>query len=172
MAEQQEAKRQKVKIKNGSRTGPRVIIDADLQQHYLAPGQEAEVELPEPQAKRLKDVAQKGGGDLIIDGVDPADARREGKPEQPPEHANRPALAKKEAELMKAGQEAGKEQADKDAARSNEERAAESGILAHAFGPGALETVTAPPDAPAEAPAKPSSAGKTPPRAQPAPHGS
>jgi hypothetical protein len=149
MAEQkEEVRRSKVKIKNGSKTGNRVIIDADMQQHLLAPGQEAEVELPEPQVKRLKEVAQRGGGDLIIDGTDPAEAKREGKPEVPPEHANRAALAKKEAELMKAGQEGDKERREKESHKSNADLAAETGIVAHAFGPGALETVTAPADAP------------------------
>jgi hypothetical protein len=142
----------KVKIKNGSATQPHNIIDPNMQQHLILPGQEAEVELPEPQAKRMREAAQKGYGDLIIDGTDPAQvrmqARQQGGPKIPEEHASRSALAAKEAELMKAGQEAGKEQREKNAKRSQTDLAAETGIGAHAFGPGAVETVTAPPDAP------------------------
>src|SRR5215471_11675398 len=96
---------QKVKIKNGSATAPHVIIDVNNQQHYIAPGQEAEVELPGPQAKLMKEYAQNGAGNLVIDGTDPAEARLHarqsaGAPKVPDEHASRAALAAKEAEVM------------------------------------------------------------------------
>jgi hypothetical protein len=150
----EEVRTRSVTIKNIGRA-PQVMIDKDGNQHLIGPGQESEVELPEKQVDRLRKLAERGGGSLVVDGVDPRDARRgteQDRPEPPEEHDSRAALAKKEAEVMREGQEADKERADRDRGKTGAELAAETGVGAHVFGP--VETVAAPPDAPPEKPAR------------------
>lgn len=146
MAEQKEIGRRKVKVKNaGPGTGSRLIFDADGRQHLLRPGQQAEVEVLEPEAKRLETASQ-AGSDVRVEGFDPPekDRRRDERPDQP---QSRGALAEKEREELEAGAEADRERRERDAKKSGPELAAETGIHMHARGV-SPEVKTAPPDAP------------------------
>lgn len=147
MADEKEVAKQTVQLKNTGRA-PHVLYGADGKEHVIGPGQEAEVEVAEPQAKALQE-ASKGGSALTVSGHEPEkEERPEGAPEIPEEHGSRTQMAAKEAELMKAGQEGDKERREKEAKKSAFQRAAETGIAAHIRGE--PETVAAPPDAPPE----------------------
>lgn len=144
MAEQKEVAKRKVQFKHSGTRGQRFVIDADQKTHLLGPGQEAEVELAEPEAKRMEE-ASKAGSDLRVQGFEPE--KPEGAPEEPEEHRSRTALAEKERELMEEGQEADRERREKDAKKSGPQRAAETGI--HMFARGIEpEVIASPPDAP------------------------
>lgn len=146
MAEQEVAKR-KVNFKHAGPRGQRFVIDANQKTHLLGPGEEAEVELSEPEAKRLEE-ASKAGSDLRVVGFEPEPApANEAAPEVPKEHASRTALAEVERDLMEAGQEADRERREKDAKKSGPQLAAETGIHMHARGV-KPEVVASPPDAP------------------------
>jgi hypothetical protein len=137
----------KIKVKNVSTVGNRLIFGADLKQHLLGPGQEAEIEVAEPEAVRIEE-RSKAGSDIRVEGHDPEEpAKPEGAPEAPPEHASRAALAEKEAEVMEQGQEADKERRERDAKKSGPQLAAETGIHMHARGE-TPHVVAMPPDAP------------------------
>ena len=150
MAEQQheqEVAKRKIKVKNASPRGQRFLFDADGKQHLLGPGQELEVEVAEPVAKRMEEQS-KAGSDLHIEGHDPEEPpKNEAAPEVPEEHESRVALAEKERDLMEAGQEADKERREKDAKKSGPQRRAETGIHMYAEGL-EPEVVASPPDAP------------------------
>jgi hypothetical protein len=149
MAEQEtkEVEKRKIKVKNASTVGQRFLHDAAGHQHLLGPGQEAEVEVAEPEAKRLEE-ASKAGSDIRVEGHDPEEPpKNEAAPEVPEEHESRVKLAEKEAELMEAGQEADKDRREKEAKKSGPQRAAETGIHMHARGL-EPEGIAAPPDAP------------------------
>src|SRR5262245_25154972 len=151
--EKEKVETTKVTLKHGGRGGQRIIIDVHGAQHVIGPGVEREVELAAPEAERMKKVAEDGGGDLIVGGVNPAEKRaelnkNEAAPETPDEHGTRAAVAKKEQELMHAGQEADAEGREKRAKMSAPDLAAQSGIGILARGADALETVASPPDAP------------------------
>lgn len=147
MAEQEKVEKRTIKVKHAGAQGQRFLFDADGKQHLLGPGQEAEVEVAEPEAKRLEEQS-KAGSDLRVEGHEPEEQERpEGAPEEPEEHKSRGALAEKERELMEAGQEADKDRREKDAKKSGPQRAAETGIHMYARGL-EPEVVAAPPDAP------------------------
>ena len=150
MADEHKVEKQKVKLKNTGRA-PQVIIDAGGAQHLIGPGVETEVELPKPQAEAFKKIAERGGGNLAVDGTDPAHAAKDDDaPKEPEEQKSRSALAKKETELMQAGQDASKDARDKMARKDWHKLAAETGIgIMARGGPDALETVAEAPDAPA-----------------------
>jgi hypothetical protein len=142
-----EVAKQKITVKNTGKA-PQVLYGADGKEHIVGPGQEAEVEVAEPQAKTLQEASKAGSG-LVVAGSEPEkEERPEGAPEIPEEHWSRVKMAAKEAELMKAGQEGDKERREKEAKKSALKRAAETGIAAHVRGE--PETVAAPPDAPPE----------------------
>jgi hypothetical protein len=144
MAEQEVAKR-KITVKNTHPRGQRFVSDAAGMQHLLGPGQEAEVELAEPEAKRFEAMSKAGTGQgLVVAGQEPPEEER---PEIPKEQESRTALAEKETELMQAGQEADKERREKDAKKSGVQLAAETGIHMHARGL-VPEVVASAPDAP------------------------
>jgi hypothetical protein len=143
MAEQQEVAKRTIQVKNVSPTGMRWVFDAAGKQHNLGPGQEAEVEVAEPVAKNMEE-ASKAGADLRVSGQDPEP--KDG-PEIPEEQKSRSALAEAEANLIEEGQEADKERREKDAKKSGEQLAAETGIHMHARGQ-APDVVTRPADAP------------------------
>jgi len=150
MAEQAEVAKRKITVKNVHPQGHRFVNETGGKQHVLGPGQSAEVELPEPEAKRLEEVSKSGGGQgLVVEGHEPdeKEQRPEGAPEVPKEHESRVALAEKETELMQAGQEADKARREKDAKKSGVQLAAETGIHMHARGV-APEVVAAAPDSP------------------------
>jgi hypothetical protein len=148
MAEQKEVAKQKIKVKNTGKAD-NVLHDADGQQKLVGPGQEAELEVAEPQAKLLQE-ASKRGSPLVVDGHEPEkEEPSEVEAATPEEHGHRASLAKKEAELMKEGYEADKDRREKDAKKSGPKLAAETGIRTWARGV-APEVVTAPPDAPPE----------------------
>jgi hypothetical protein len=145
MAEQAEkVATRKLKLKNVSKRGNRVVFDIALKQHLIPPGGEAEVEVAEPEAKRMEE-ASKAGSDLQVDGNEPE--KQEGAPEVQEVQKTRPALAEAERDELEAGAEADKERREKDAKKSGAQLAAETGIHMHARGE-TPETVTAPPDAP------------------------
>lgn len=147
MAEQEKVEKRKITVQNVHSTGQRFVNDADGHQHVLGPGQSLEVEVVEPEAKRLEEQS-KAGSDIRIEGHDPDEApKNEAAPEIPEEHGDRTKLAEKEAELMEAGQEADKERREKEAKKSGAQRAAETGIniLARGVEPA---VVAKPPDAP------------------------
>jgi hypothetical protein len=150
MAEQKEVAKQKIKVKNIGKA-PHVFFAADGKQNVVAPGQDAEIEVTEAEAKRLQETSKSGEGQgLVVEGHEPEkEARPEGAPEVTEESTDRSKMAKKEAELMKAGQEADKERREKDAKKSGAKRAAETGIGMFARGQ-EPEVVAAPPDAPPE----------------------
>jgi hypothetical protein len=149
MAEQEKVAMRKIKVKNTHPQGHRFVNEAGGKQHVLGPGQSAEVELPEPEAKRLEEVSKSGSGQgLVVEGHEPEkEQRAEGAPEVPKEHESRTALAEKETELMQAGQEADKERREKDAKKSGVQLAAETGIHMHARGL-EPEVVASAPDSP------------------------
>lgn len=150
-AAKEEVKRTKVTVKHGGKVGQRVLIDADGKQHVIGPGMEAELEVAEPEAKRLQAASKAGHGDLVVDGEEPEAEEEEGLPEIPEEHADRKSVAAKEAELMKEGQEAGKEAREKMLKMDKQKLAARTGIgIMARDGLDALATVAAPPDAPEE----------------------
>jgi hypothetical protein len=143
MAEQEKIPTRKIKVKNISK-GHRFVNDASGKAHTLAPGQGAEVELPDPEAKRFEEMSKHGSGQgLVVEGHDPEP--RKGAPEIPEEHESRAAMAKAEAERMEAGQEADKERREEDAKRSGVDRAAETGIHMYARGE-EPEVLASPPD--------------------------
>lgn len=146
MAEQQEVAKRKLTIKNMSPKGQRFVNDASGKAHTLGPGQSAEVELAEPEAKRFEEMSKNGQGQgLVVEGSEPEEKE---KPEGSKEQESRAAMAEKEAELMQAGQDADKERREEDAKKSGVDRAAETGI--HMFARGVEpEVVALPPDAPA-----------------------
>ena len=93
---------------------------------------------------------QSAAARLVVSGHEPAkEEPSEVEAATPKEHGHRVELAKKEAELMKAGQEADKERREKDEKKSGAKRAAETGIRMFARGL-EPEVVAAPPDAPPE----------------------
>ena len=142
-----EVAKRKIKVKNTSTKGSRFVIDASGKTNMIGPGQEAEVELLEPVAKQYEEQS-KAGSDLHIDGFDPEPTPpNTAAPEIPEEQKTRTALAEAERDLMEAGQEADKERREKDAKKSGEQLAAETGIHMHARGE-KPEVVAAPPDAP------------------------
>jgi len=104
------------------------------------------------QVEALKKAAEAGHGGLSVDGTDPRKVEEEpaeGAPEIPKEHGSRAQIAAKEAGLMKAGQEAGKEARARMQKKDWQKLAAETGIgIMGRGGVDALETVAAPPDAP------------------------
>lgn len=148
--EQREVPKRKVTVKNSNPKGQRFIFDATGKQHYLGPGEEAEIELSEPEAKRLEE-ASKGDADLRIAGTEPEAKveRLEEAPEQPKEHEDRRALAEQERDLMEEGQEADRERREKAEKIRGPQLAAETGIHMHArnIKP---EVIASPPDAPAK----------------------
>src|SRR4249920_3408779 len=104
--EKKEVTKTKVTVKHGGARGMRFMYDASGKQHLIGPGQEVEMELPEPEAKRLQEMAKNGHGDLIIGGTDPADVEHadiQDPVETPKEHETRGQIAEKEFELMQAG---------------------------------------------------------------------
>jgi hypothetical protein len=143
-----EVPKTKIKVKNTSK-GQRLVFDHTLKQHLLGPGQEAEIEVAEPEAKRMQE-ASKAGSDLAVDGHDAAEKkteRLEEAPEQPKEHEHRPDLAALERDELEAGAEADKERQEKIAKMRGEDVAAETGI--HMYARGEKPAVkTEPPDAP------------------------
>lgn len=143
MAEQQEVAKRKVNFKHAGTRGQRFVIDADQKTHLIGPGEEVEVELAEPEAKRLEE-ASKAGSDLRVQGFEP---EKQEEPEELEEHKSRTALAEKERELMEEGQEADRERREKDAKKSGPQLAAETGIRMHARGV-KPEVIASPPDAP------------------------
>lgn len=150
MAEQQQQKeveKRKVTVKNTSTKGQRFIIDAHGRTQLFGPGQEMEVEVTEPEAKRLEEQSS-GGSSLRIQGHEPEEAPpNEAAPEIPKEQESRGALAEAERELMEEGQEADRERREKDAKKSGEQLARETGIHMHARNV-KPEVVASPPDAP------------------------
>lgn len=141
---------QKIKVKNTGKA-PHVFFAADGRECVVGPGQDAELEVAEAEARRLQEASKSGQGQgLVVEGHEPEkEERPEGAPEIPKEHGSRTEMAAKETELMKAGQEADKERREKEAKKSGFKRAAETGIGLYARGL-EPETVTAPPDAPPE----------------------
>jgi hypothetical protein len=148
MAEQEKVEKRKVTVKNTHARGSRFLFDATGKQVLVGPGEQAEVEVTEPEAKRLEE-ASKGGSDLRVEGHDPEakQERLEEAPEQPKEHENRTALAEAERELMEAGQEGDKDRREKIAKMAPGKLAAETGIHMHARGL-KPQVVASPPDAP------------------------
>lgn len=148
MAEQEVQKR-KVTLKNTSPKGRRFIFDATGKQHLFGPGQEAEIEVTEAEAKRLEEASKTSSSGLRIAGTESEvkAERLEEAPEQPEEHKSRAAVAEKERDLMEEGQEADKERREKVAKMRGEDLAAETGIHMHARGL-KPEVVASPPDAP------------------------
>jgi len=147
MAEQEQVAKRTVRFKNASPRGSRFVIDATGKSHNLGPGEEAEVELAEPEAKRLEE-ASKGGSDLRVQGFDPEkEDRLAPAPETPKEHESRTALAAAERDLMEEGKEGDRERREKVAKKSGPQLAAETGIQMHARG-AKPEVVASPPDAP------------------------
>lgn len=151
MAEQKqkekEVSKRSVHLKNTSPKGQRFVFDATGKQHLIGPGEEVEVEVAEPVAKSLEDQS-KAGSDLVVQGSEaPEPEKQEGAPETPKEHKSRTALAAAEAELMEEGQQADRERKEKDAKKSGEQLARETGIHMHARGL-KPEVVASPPDAP------------------------
>lgn len=148
MAEQKEVAKQKISVKNTGKADHE-LFDAEGQHKIVGPGQEAEVEVAEPQAKILQEGSKKGST-LVVSGHEPEkEEKSEVEAATPEEHSHRTALAKKEAEVMKAGQEADKARREKDAKKPGAKRAAETGIAMFARGQ-EPEVVAAPPDAPPE----------------------
>jgi hypothetical protein len=148
MTEQKEVAKETIKVTNTGKAS-HVLFGADGKQHVVGPGQELEVEVAEPHAKQLQE-ASKGGSGLTVSGHEPEkEERPEGAPEVTEESTDRTKMAKKEAELMKAGQEADKGRREKDAKKPGLKRAAETGIAMFARGE-EPEVVAAPPDAPPE----------------------
>jgi hypothetical protein len=148
MAEQKEIAKQKISVKNTGKAD-NVLHDADGEAKTIGPGQEAELEVAEPQAKILQEASKKGSP-LVVSGHEPdKEEPSEVEAATPEEQKSRHALAAKEAEDMKAGYEADKERREKDEKRLGSKRAAETGIRLFARGQ-EPEVVTAPPDAPPE----------------------
>lgn len=145
MAEQKEVAKRKVTFKNVSPRGQRFVVDANGQSQLIGPGAELEVELAEPEAKRLEE-ASKAGSDLRVQGFEPEKEEASGV-ETPKEHKSRAALAEAERDLMEEGQEADRERREKDAKKSGPKLAAETGIHMHARGV-KPDVVASPPDAP------------------------
>lgn len=132
----------KIKVKNiRKRGGSRLVFDHKQKQYLLAPGQEAEVEVTEPEAVRMEE-ASKAGADLEVEGS-AAEAKADEKKPSP----TRAEIAAMERDELEAGQEADKERRERDAKKSGEQLAAETGIQMHAHGT-QPEVVTAPADAP------------------------
>lgn len=148
MAEQTEIAKQTITVKNTGKADY-VLHDASGAGKIIGPGQEAEVEVAEPQAKVLQD-ASKRGSYLVVSGYEPEPEEPSGvEAATPEEQKSRHALAEKETELMQAGQEAGKEAREKMAKKDWQKLAAETGIaIMGRGGVDALETVAAAPDAP------------------------
>ena len=151
MAEQQQAKQEvpkrSIHLKNNSPRGQRFLFDADGKQVILGPGQEADVEVSEPEAKRLE-AASTSGSSLNVQGHDPEKEEPvEGAPEIPEEQQSRTALAKAETELMEEGQEADRDRREKASKMSGEKLAAQTGIHMHARGL-KPEVIAKPADAP------------------------
>ncbi len=144
----QKVEKRKITVKNNSPKGQRFLFDADGRQHTLGPGQELEVEMNEPEAKRLEEQS-KAGSDLSVGGAESElkVERLEEAPEEPEEHKHRGALAEAERDLMEEGQEADKERREKVAKMTGPQLAAETGIHMHARGV-KPEVVASPPDAP------------------------
>jgi hypothetical protein len=135
MAEHKEVAKQTIKVKNTGKA-PHVLHAASGEAKVIGPGQEAEVEVAEPQAKILQE-GSKRGSHLQVS--------------TPEEQKSRHALAEKETELMQAGQEAGKDAREKMAKKDWQKLAAETGIgIMGRGGVDALETVAEAPDAPAK----------------------
>src|SRR5262245_21921691 len=150
-AAKEEVKRSKVTVKHVGKVGQRVVIDVDSNQHVLGPGMEAEIELAEPEAERMRKAGQAGHGDLVVGGAEPEEEKDDTVVEAPEEHSDRKSVAAKEAELMKAGQEAGKDFREKYGKMDKQKLAARTGIgIMARDGLDALATVAAPPDAPEE----------------------
>jgi uncharacterized membrane protein len=145
---EREVPKRKVTVKNTSPKGQRFLFDATGRQHTLGPGQELEVEMTEPEAKRLEEQS-KAGSSLQVGGAESEAKveRLEEAPEQPEEHKTRTALAEKERDLMEEGQEADKERREKIEKMTGPALAAETGIHMHARGL-KPEVVASPPDAP------------------------
>ena len=158
MAEQQETievtkkevPKRKITVKNTSEKGHRLIFDANLRQHLLGPGQEAEVEVAEPEAKRMEE-ASKAGHDLQVGGGGEREERKVERltepPETPKEHEHRGDLAALERDELEEGAEADKERREKIAKMTGAALAAETGIHMHARGE-KPEVVLSPTDAP------------------------
>jgi hypothetical protein len=149
MAEQQNQQVQKrsIHVKNTSARGQRFLFDADGKQVILGPGQEADVEVSEAEAKRMEK-ASSAGSTINVQGHDAEpEERLEEAPEVPEEHSSRGALAKAEAELMEEGQDADQERREKVEKKTGSQLAAETGIHMHARGL-KPEVVAAPADAP------------------------
>lgn len=148
MADEKEVAKQSITVKNTGKAD-NVLHDASGKDHTVGPGQEVELEVVEPQAKALQE-ASKRGSPLVVSGHEPEkEEQSEVEAATPEEHGSRAQMAAKEAELMKAGQEADKERREKDAKKSGPKLAAETGIRMFARGE-APEVVAAPPDAPPE----------------------
>ena len=148
MAEQKEVAKQKISVQNTGKADYE-LHDAGGEFKRVGPGQEAELEVAEPQAKVLQE-ASKRGSPLVVSGHEPEkEEPSEVEAATPKEHGHRHDLAKKEAELMKAGQEGDKERREKDEKKSGAKRAAVTGIRMFARGE-EPEVVAAPPDAPPE----------------------
>jgi hypothetical protein len=148
MAEQKEVAKQTIKVKNTGKAD-NVLHDADGLQKVVGPGQEAELEVAEPQAKLLQEASKRGSA-LVVEGHEPEkEEQSEVEKATPEEQKERHALAAKEAEDMKAGYEADKDRREKEAKKSGPKLAAETGIRTWARGV-PPEVVTAPPDAPPE----------------------
>ena len=131
--EHKEVAKQKITVKNTGKAD-NILHDASGQPKVVGPGQEVEVEVAEPQAKILQD-ASKQGSSLTVSGHEPEkEEPSEVEQATPEEHGHRADLAKKEAELMKEGQEGDKERREKDAKKSGFKRAAETGIRTYARG--------------------------------------
>ncbi len=148
MAEAQEkVTTRKVKVKNTSATAKRWVYDAAGKQHILGPGEEAEVEVAEPQAEQMEKASKAGG--ILVEGHEPEEqaAHLAEPPEVPEEQKSRAALAEAEEKLMEEGQEADKERREKVAKMSGPALAAETGIHMHARG-ATPDVVARPPDAP------------------------
>jgi hypothetical protein len=150
MAEQKEVAKQKIQVKNTGKA-PHVLHAASGEAKVIGPGQEAEVEVAEPQAKILQE-ASKRGSHLTVSGHEPEkEEPSEVETATPEEQKSRHALAEKETELMQAGQEAGKDAREKMAKKDWQKLAAETGIgIMGRGGVDALETVAEAPDAPAK----------------------
>jgi tRNA A37 threonylcarbamoyladenosine modification protein TsaB len=147
MAEQQkEVAKRTVHVTNTGK-GQRYLFDANGKQVLLGPGQEADVEVAEPVAKQLEE-RSKAGSVLTVQGHDAEKPEADpNAPEVPKEHESRTALAAAEAELMEEGQEADRDRREKDAKKSGEQLARETGIHMHARGL-KPEVIAAPADAP------------------------
>jgi hypothetical protein len=145
-----EIAKQKITVKNTGKA-PNVLIDASGVERAVGPGQELEVEVAQPHAKALQEQS-KAGSTLHVKGSEPEKEQEpEGAPQIPDEQTERGKMAAKETELMKAGYDADKDGREKRSKKNWPKLGAEMGVgIVARAGPDALETVTAPPDAPPE----------------------